>query len=127
MIKILLIDCSRSLDQDQRDVYDVHHPPVGLVALATHINKSDLGKHTNFKIVDSTMDYNTLQELDQLIIDFAPDIVGLRCLHKHTDQFHHASAVAKQLPNKPLVFGGGPYPSAAPQETMEKDEVSQTD
>ena len=61
MIKILLIDCSRSLDQDQRDVYDVHHPPVGLVALATHINKSDLGKHTNFKIVDSTMDYNTLQ------------------------------------------------------------------
>ena len=54
MIKILLIDCSRSLEEELRDVYDVHHPPVGLVALATHIEKSDLGKHTNFKIIENT-------------------------------------------------------------------------
>ena len=63
MIKILLIDCSRSLEEELRDVYDVHHPPVGLVALATHIEKSDLGKHTNFKIIDSTIDYETYEEL----------------------------------------------------------------
>ena len=122
MIKILLIDCSRSLEPELRDVYDVHHPPVGLLALATHINKSDMGKYTNIKLIDSTIDFKTYEELDRIIVDTAPDIVGLRCLHKYTDQFHYASSVAKQLPNKPLVIGGGPYPSAAPQETMEKDE-----
>ena len=122
MIKILLIDCSRALEPELRDVYDVHHPPVGLLALATHINKSDMGKNTNIKLIDSTIDFKTYEELDRIIVDTAPDIVGLRCLHKYTDQFHHASSIAKQLPNKPLVIGGGPYPSAAPQETMEKDE-----
>ncbi len=121
MIKILLIDCSRSLEPELRDVYDVHHPPVGLVALATHIEKSDLGKHTNFKIIDSTIDYETYEDLEKIIIDTAPDIVGLRCLNKYTKQFHYASKVAKKLPNKPLVIGGGPYPSAAPKETMEVD------
>ena len=30
--------------------------------------------------------------------------------------------MAKKLPNKPLVIGGGPYPSAAPQEVMKNDE-----
>ena len=121
MIKILLIDCSRSLEEELRDVYDVHHPPVGLVALATHIEKSDLGKHTNFKIIDSTIDYETYEELEKIIIDTAPDIVGLRCLNKYTKQFHYASKVAKKLPNKPLVIGGGPYSSAAPKETMDVD------
>ena len=52
MIKILLIDCSRALDIELRDTYDVHHPPVGLLALATKVNKSDIGKHTDIKIID---------------------------------------------------------------------------
>jgi radical SAM superfamily enzyme YgiQ (UPF0313 family) len=122
MINILLIDCSRALEPELRDVYDVHHPPVGLLALATHIEKSDLGQYTNCKIIDNTIDYTTHEELEQIIFDTAPDIVGLRCLHKYTDQFHRASAASKQLPNQPLVIGGGPYPSAAPQQTMEVDE-----
>jgi len=122
MIKILLIDCSRALDQGLRDIYDVHHPPAGLLALATHVNKSDMGEHTYIKIIDSTMDYTTFEELDQLIVDIAPDIVGLRCLHKYTGQFHRASAMVKQLPNNPLVIGGGPYPSAEPEKTLERDD-----
>ena len=122
MIKILLIDCSRALEKELREVYDVHHPPVGLLALATHINHSDMGEYTEIKIIDSTIDYTTLEQLNQFIVDFDPDIVGLRCLHINTDQFHQAAAMAKQLAKKPLVIGGGPYPSAAPRETMEQDE-----
>ena len=122
MIKILLIDCSRALEVELRDTYDVHHPPVGLLALATQIAKSDIGKHTDIKIIDSTVDYTSLEELDQLLKDSDPDIVGLRCLHKHTEQFHQASAMAKKLPNTPLVIGGGPYPSAEPEKVMERDE-----
>ena len=122
MIKILLIDCSRALEVELRDTYDVHHPPVGLLALATQIAKSDIGKHTDIKIIDSTVDYTSLEELDQLIIDSDPDIVGLRTLHKYTEQFHQASAMAKKLPNNPLVIGGGPYPSAEPEKVMERDD-----
>ena len=125
MIKILLIDCSRALEVEFREVFDfdaVHHPPVGLLALSTQITKSDIGKHTDIKIIDSTVDYTSLEELEQLIIDSDPDIVGLRCLHKHTEQFHQASAMAKKLPNNPLVIGGGPYPSAEPEKVMERDE-----
>ena len=122
MIKILLIDCSRALEIESRDTYDVHHPPVGLLALATQITKSDIGKHTDIKIIDSTVDYTSIEELDQLIIDSDPDIVGLRTLHKYTEQFHQVSAMAKKLPNNPLVIGGGPYPSAEPEKVMERDE-----
>ncbi|SVD57821.1 uncharacterized protein METZ01_LOCUS410675, partial [marine metagenome] len=122
MIKILLIDCSRALEVELRDTYDVHHPPVGLLALATQIAKSDIGKHTDIKIIDSTVDYTSLEELDQLLKDSDPDIVGLRTLHKYTEQFHQASAMAKKLPNNPLVIGGGPYPSAEPEKVMERDD-----
>tara|TARA_B100000315_G_scaffold119661_1_gene109591 strand:- start:318 stop:1718 length:1401 start_codon:yes stop_codon:yes gene_type:complete len=90
--------------------------------LATHINKSDMGIHTDIKIIDSTIDYNSLEELNLLLLDFAPDIVGLRCLYVHTDQFHQASSMAKQLPKKPLVIGGGPYPSSIPYKILAKDE-----
>ena len=115
MIKILLIDCSRALEVGLssytrptpsprgtsgevglRVTHDLHHPPVGLLALATQIAKSDIGKYTDIKIIDSTVDYTSLEELDQLIIDSDPDIVGLRCLHKYTEQFHQASAMAKK-------------------------------
>lgn len=122
MIKILLIDCSRALDIGLRDTYDVHHPPVGLLALATKVNKSDIGKHTDIKIIDSTVDYTSLDELEQLINNASPDIVGLRCLHKHTEQFHQASAVAKKFSKNTLVIGGGPYPSAEPEKTLRRDD-----
>ena len=122
MIKILLIDCSRALDIELRDTYDVHHPPVGLLALATKVNKSDIGKHTDIKIIDSTVDYTSLDELEQLINNASPDIVGLRCLHKHTEQFHQASAIAKKFSKNTLVIGGGPYPSAEPEKTLERDD-----
>ena len=107
MIKILLIDCSRALEVEFREVFDfdaVHHPPVGLMALATQITKSDIGKHTDIKIIDSTVDYTSIEELEQLIIDSDPDIVGLRTLHKYTEQFHQASSMAKKLPKLGIQF-----------------------
>jgi radical SAM superfamily enzyme YgiQ (UPF0313 family) len=119
--RILLVDASRSLDQSEREVYDVHHPPVGLLSLATYINHSRMGPCTEVKLVDSTMDYSSLEELRDIMLAFEPDIVGLRCLHLHTSLFHAATEMAKDLPFPVLTIGGGPYPSAAPTPTLEKD------
>jgi len=119
--RLLLIDCTRALDPESRKVYDVHHPPVGLMSLAAYVRESRLGPAVDIAILDSTIDYTTLDELRALMEGFAPDIVGLRCLHLHTDQFHTITRMAKELASPALTIGGGPYASAAPIQTLEKD------
>ena len=119
--RLLLIDCTRALDPEDRKVYDVHHPPVGLMSLAAYVRESPVGATTDVAILDSTIDYTTLEELRAQMERFAPDIVGLRCLHLHTEQFHAITRMAKELASPALTIGGGPYPSAAPIQTLERD------
>jgi radical SAM superfamily enzyme YgiQ (UPF0313 family) len=80
-----------------------------------------MGSRVEIGILDSTIDYTSTTELENRIRDFAPDILGMRCLHYHTDQFHAITKFAKTLNNPPLVVGGGPYVSGATAYALEKD------
>jgi radical SAM superfamily enzyme YgiQ (UPF0313 family) len=119
----VLIDCTRPLDAANplRIRYDVHHPPVGLLFLATNVLRSPMGDRVELKILDATVDYGTFDELKETVTSFKPDIVGLRCLNWYTEQFHAILQFVKQLPHPPLTIGGGPYASAAPAFIIDKD------
>jgi radical SAM superfamily enzyme YgiQ (UPF0313 family) len=119
--RILLIDCSRPLEASERAFYDVHQPPVGLLSIATAAWASEVGKALDIRILDSTVDYQSFDELKAIILDFHPDMIGLRCLHVHTRQFHAISQFAKQEARVPLVIAGGPYVTADGARVMEQD------
>jgi anaerobic magnesium-protoporphyrin IX monomethyl ester cyclase len=120
--RILLIDCSRPLEKSKRTRYDVHQPPVGLLSIATAAWKAEVGGKLDITILDSTVDYHTLDEVKARIRDFRPHILGLRCLHFHTSQFHELSRYAKVVCKVPLVIAGGPYVTAEGPRVMQSDQ-----
>ena len=120
--RILLIDCSRPLEKSKRTHYDVHQPPVGLLSIATAAWKAEIGRELEMVILDSTVDYSTLDEVKARIRDFRPHILGLRCLHVHTSQFHEITRYAKVVCKVPLVIAGGPYVTAEGPRVMKSDQ-----
>lgn len=122
--RVLLIDCSRPLDPLERvgsGMGNQHHPPVGLMAIASYAERSEISQHLKIKVVDSSIDYKNTQELKELIADFAPDMVGLRCLQWYTEQFHWILNHIKQSYPKVITIAGGPYPNGSPKDVMKND------
>jgi radical SAM superfamily enzyme YgiQ (UPF0313 family) len=123
-LRVLLIDCSRPLDRgnfSSGGYHEVHHPPVGLMAIASYVARSGFSSKVEFGILDASIDYQTFPELNALVKDFQPDVVGLRCLHWHSQQFHSILKLLKNLPTRPITIGGGPYVSGDPLGVMNNE------
>jgi hypothetical protein len=78
------------------------------MAIASYVARSDFSPHVEFKILDSSIDYQSLPELNLLIKEFEPDVVGLRCLHWHHEQFHSILKLLQDMATVPTTIGGGP-------------------
>ena len=70
-LKVLLIDLSTYYvkEGDHRE-YNVVEPPLGLMALSTYINSSDLGEQIDIKIIKSFIDFNSNEELVNCIKEY---------------------------------------------------------
>jgi len=91
------------------------------MSLAAYVRESPVGAATDVVILDSTIDYTTLEELRA--VDGA-----LRARHRRSAlppsahrsvPCHHPDGQGVGVPA--LTIGGGPYPSAAPIQTLERD------
>ena len=116
--KILLINISTHFTSD-RDVtaYDVLEPPLGLIALQTyldHIFKDEI----EGKLMKSRIDFDNYEELNNIIDDFKPDLIGVSAMTFHKDFFHSAiSEIRKGGYNNTLIVGG-PYPTTSYNEVL---------
>ena len=113
-LKFLLIDLSTYYvkDGDNRE-YNVIEPPLGLMALLSYINEQDFANKINDKMIKSFIDFNSNDELVNLIKDFNPDVIGIRAMTFYRKFFHDAIAhVRKNGITKPIIVGG-PYPTAS--------------
>jgi anaerobic magnesium-protoporphyrin IX monomethyl ester cyclase len=120
-LRVLLIDCTRPLqsERDRRAVHHLHTPPVGLLSIASFAQRSDLSDCLEISILDSSVDYQSLPELRARINDFRPELVGLRCMGWHTEQFHWIANYVKKSHPETILVAGGPYASGAPREVMQ--------
>jgi len=118
-LRILLLDLSQFFsDPNSEMLYDVVEPPLGLMYIMTYLNK-EFGNQINGKIAKSRIDFNSYDELQQLIQEFKPQIVGLRSLTFYKDFFHKTASIIKQWMDIPII-AGGPY-ATSDYETILQD------
>ena len=86
--KILLINISTHFTTD-KDVseYDVLEPPLGLIALQTYLNRK-FGSEIRGKIIKSRVDFDSYKDLNNIISEFDPDLIGVSAMTFHKDFFH---------------------------------------
>jgi radical SAM superfamily enzyme YgiQ (UPF0313 family) len=107
---------------DNRE-YNVVEPPLGLMALLTYINKLKFGDNISGKIFKSFIDFNSNEELVELIRKFKPDIIGIRAMTFYRKFFHDVIAhIRKEGISIPLIVGG-PYPTASYSEVLKDKNI----
>ncbi len=116
--KILLINISTHFSKD-RDVseYDVLEPPLGLIALQSYLNR-EFGKHINGKIIKSSVDFDSYEELIEIINKFNPDTIGVSAMTFHKDFFHDAIKQIRNAGFKKTIITGGPHPTTSYEEVL---------
>ena len=121
--KILLINISTHFTSD-RDVtaYDVLEPPLGLIALQTyldHVFKDEI----EGKLMKSRIDFDNYEELNNIIDDFEPDLIGVSAMTFHKDFFHSAISEIRKGGYKKTLIVGGPYPTTSYNEVLEDKNI----
>ena len=123
-LKFLLIDLSTYYmkDWDNRE-YNVIEPPLGLMALMSYINTQDIANKVDSKMIKSFIDFNSNDELVELIKDYSPDVIGVRAMTFYRNFFHDAiDHVRKKDISTPIIVGG-PYPTASYTEVLKDKNI----
>ena len=123
-MRILLVDLSTYFStSDSVREYNVLEPPLGLMALLTHLNSKENSDMINGKIIKSRIDFENLEELLTIVNDFQPNLIGFRAMTFYRKFFHDTVAyLRKNKINLPIIVGG-PYPTASWRELLEDKNV----
>jgi amino acid adenylation domain-containing protein len=108
VLRILLLDLSQFFSDEEHMLYDVVEPPLGLMYLLTYLNRQ-FGDRIMGKIAKSRIDFDNYDELKALLMEFKPDIIGMRTLTFYKDFFHQAAAVIRLWGITAPILAGGPY------------------
>lgn len=103
--RVLLIEAN---DQRRwvggRVVPEVHIPPVGLMYVAASLRQ----QHPEIlvKILETSMDARSDEDLARELLAFDPDLVGIRSISLFEDELKRVARVARRTLGVPIVAGG---------------------
>ena len=122
-LKILLINISThfSSDKDSSE-YDVLEPPLGLIALQSYLNR-EFKEKVRGKIIKSSVDFNSYDELNNIIEKFNPDLIGVSAMTFHKDFFHGAIKNIRSNGYDKMIITGGPHPTTSYKEVLKDPNV----
>jgi len=122
-VRLLLVNISTHFTKDRGvSEYDVLEPPLGLIALLSHVNKK-FGEKIKGKIIKSRVDFDSYEELNRYINDFDPDIIGVSTMTFHKNFFHEAIKNIRENGYKKMILVGGPHPTTSYQEVLKDKNV----
>jgi len=118
-LKVLMLDLSTYFtdDVDARE-YNVLEPPLGLMALATYVHR-ELDNQVDIKLCKSRIDFDSYEDLYQLVLSYKPDIIGIRAMTFYKGFFHDSMAYLRDRGIKTPIIAGGPYPTASYNEILD--------
>lgn len=111
-MKILLIDLTQSFSAEAGQVYDVVEPPLGLMYVMSHLHRQ-LGDRIHGMILKSRIDFDSFDALKSEVLDFNPDIIGIRSLNYYADFFHKTVSLLRMWGCQQPLVAGGPYASSS--------------
>jgi radical SAM superfamily enzyme YgiQ (UPF0313 family) len=107
-LRVLLLDLSQYFSGKKKRPYDVVEAPLGLIYLMTYL-KQQLGTQVEGKIAKSRIDFDHYGELNDLLEEFKPEVIGIRTLTFYKEFFHEAVANLRRWSAAVPIIAGGPY------------------
>ncbi len=108
--RILLLDLTSHFSSHSM-LYNVSEPPLGLIYLMTYA-KQELGDRIDGRIYKSGEDFDSFDELKQLVEAYDPELVGIRSLTFYKEFFHETVSYLRQWGVEAPIIAGGPYASS---------------
>ncbi len=111
-IRILLFDASNQFSSMHETM--LHHQieePIGLMSILANLRKN-FGNSVSGKVAKALVDFNSFEEMEKMIIDFNPHIIGFRTLSIYKNFFHRCISIAKNASPNSNIIVGGPYISS---------------
>ena len=118
MTQVLLINPSYSPSYGGTKVSIVNpiYPTLGLATIAA----TALERGHKVQILDMSWRPYDFELIRNLILKIKPDIVGITATTPLMNQLRDISVLVKDISKNILVVGGGPHPSALPEETLQE-------
>jgi anaerobic magnesium-protoporphyrin IX monomethyl ester cyclase len=88
---------------------EVHIPPIGLMYVASSARLHN--PHIEFEILETSLDGRSDEELAAKLLDFRPDMVGIRSISLFEDELKRVAELTRSVLDVPIV-GGGPIATA---------------
>ncbi len=110
-LRVLLLDLSQHFNSENEPTRQHVEPPLGHMYLMTYLNQK-LGEKVNGRIAKSRVDFDSYEELKDLLEDFKPDVIGIRTLSYYKDFFHVAVEAIRKFGFNGPILTGGPYASS---------------
>ena len=83
------------------------------MALATFLNSTSIGKKVDIKIIKSFIDFNSDEELLNLVESYNPDLIGFRTMTFYREFFHNTVKYLRDNKIEQPIVVGGPYATAS--------------
>lgn len=119
-LKVLLLDLSQHFNAENEPTRQHVEPPLGHMYLMTYLNQK-LGEKVNGRIAKSRVDFDSYEELEDLLEDFKPDVIGIRTLSYYKNFFHVGVEAIRKFGFNGPILTGGPYASSE-YESILRDE-----
>ena len=121
MAKVLLINPSYSPSYGGTKVKVVNpiYPTLGLATIAA----TALQRKHNVEILDLSWQPYDYELIRNRIVQIKPDIVGITATTPLMNQLRDISVLVKDISKNIRVIGGGPHPSALPEETLQETKL----
>lgn len=111
-LRILFLDLSQYFSSDSNDIILQVEAPLGHMYILTYLNEQ-FGSKVYGKLAKASIDFDSYDELRKLIVDFNPDIIGIRTLTYWKNDFHKTVSYIRHWGFDVPIVTGGPYATSS--------------
>ncbi len=121
-LRFLFIDATQFYSTDERAELRIVEAPLGGLALLTYL-KHQFGERVEGYIAKSFVNFDSHEELINLVKDFKPDLIGVRTMSYYKNFFRDVIQVVRSIDNQVPIIAGGPHPTIAYEEVLEENDI----
>ena len=123
-VKVLLVEANRSWLAKSNNLAHLEQIilPIGLMYLSASLKKH-FKDNVKTKIVNLIVECRVNTDLDEILMKFDPDIVGIRGMSIYRDAYNEVANKVKNYKPCTFVIGGGPIATATPEQALNNKNI----
>lgn len=121
-LRVLYIDASQFFSTDEHAELRIVEPPLGMLALLSYMNDK-FQDRIEGRITKSYVDFDSFQEMNDLVAEFKPDLIGIRTLSYYKNFFRDTVSSIRRINKDVPIIAGGPHPTIAYDEVLRENDI----